>query len=58
MYIQTSVSTAANKQLDEGIFHRFPRSNEDKLHARLIGPSFERPRLEFCPMIHRAGPWA
>jgi hypothetical protein len=56
--VQTLVSQAAVKRFNEGVLHRFTRPNEVEWHASAIGPIFERPLLEFRPMIHRDRSWS
>jgi len=58
VYVYTFVSQSSVKRFNQGVFHRCAGPNTVELHALPIGPIFERPRLEFGDMIHRAGPWA
>jgi hypothetical protein len=54
--VYTFVSQSSVKRFNEGVFHRCAGPNTVELHAPPIGPLFERPRVEFGAMIHRAGP--
>lgn len=53
MHVQALISRSSVKRFNKGIFHRFAGSNKIQLDTPVIGPIFERPRLEFGPMIHR-----
>lgn len=53
MHVQALITESPVKRFNEGIFHRFARSNEVELDASPIRPILQGARLEFCPMIHR-----
>ncbi len=55
VHVQTLVSQSAINRFTEGISHGFARPNKVELRAMTIGPIFERPRLEFGPVIHGDG---
>ena len=40
VHVQTLVSQSPVKRFNEGVFHRFPWSNEVELHTPSIGPVF------------------
>jgi hypothetical protein len=42
VYVYTLVSQSSVTRFNEGVLHRFARSNAVELHAPPIGPIFER----------------
>ena len=58
MHVQTLVTQAPIKRVNEGIFHGFARPNQVERHTPPIGPILQGSRLEFRPMIDGDGPRA